>query len=238
LSSSKKRQEKRMIKAIFFDIDNTLIDFMTMKHKSCEAAIDAMISAGLKVERKRALAELFKLYREYGIEEKEIFQKLLKKLQKKVDYRLVAHGIIAYRKIKESQLYPYPHVIPTLIELKKKYKVAIISDAPRMRAWLRLVTMQLDDFFDIVITAADVRKTKDKKIPFKVALNKLGIKPQEALMVGDRISRDIAPAKAIGIKTCYARYGAKYNTEKPIARGKSKADYEINDIQDLIKLKL
>ena len=43
-----------MIKAVFFDIDNTLIDFMTMKHKSCEAAINAMIAAGLKVERKKA----------------------------------------------------------------------------------------------------------------------------------------------------------------------------------------
>ena len=31
-----------------FDVDNTLIDFAIMKEKCCEAAIDAMISAGLR----------------------------------------------------------------------------------------------------------------------------------------------------------------------------------------------
>ena len=51
-----------MIKAILFDLDNTLIDFMRMKEKSCESAIDAMILAGLKTNKKKATEELFKLY--------------------------------------------------------------------------------------------------------------------------------------------------------------------------------
>ena len=37
------------LKAVLFDVDNTLIDFMNMKKKSCEAAIEAMIGAGLKM---------------------------------------------------------------------------------------------------------------------------------------------------------------------------------------------
>ena len=41
-----------MIKAILFDVDNTLIDFMKMKRKSCEAAVETMISAGLKMKKK------------------------------------------------------------------------------------------------------------------------------------------------------------------------------------------
>jgi len=36
-----------MIKAVLFDLDNTLIDFMRMKRNSCESAISAMIDAGL-----------------------------------------------------------------------------------------------------------------------------------------------------------------------------------------------
>ena len=38
-----------MIKAVLFDLDNTLIDFMRMKRLSCEVAMDAMIKAGLKI---------------------------------------------------------------------------------------------------------------------------------------------------------------------------------------------
>jgi len=225
-----------MIKAIFFDLDNTLIDFLTMKHKCCEAAIDAMIKAGLNMKRKKALKVLVEIHSKYGIEHKQIFQKFLKKTKRKVDYKIVAHGVVAYRKLKESYLAPYPHVIPTLIQLKKKYKLGIISDAPRMRAWLRLVTMNIDRFFDVVITAADVRKKKMYAAPFKAALKQLKVKPEEAIMVGDRIERDIKPAKALGIKTCYARYGAKYEKIKPVPKGKSGADFEIDNSKDLLKL--
>lgn len=227
-----------MIKAVLFDLDNTLIDFMTMKRKCCEAAIDAMIGAGLKLERKKALNLLFKLYDRYGIEYQTIFQKFLKQAKGKIDYRILAHGVIAYRKIKEFYLAPYPNVIPTLLSLKKKYRLAIISDAPRIEAWLRLDTMKLDDFFDLVITAGDVRKTKTTGTPFKSALKLLKIRPEEALMVGDRVERDIKIAKSLGIQTCYARYGAKAYPAKLLPAGKSGADYEIEDMKELLRLDL
>ncbi|MEM2956438.1 MAG: TIGR02253 family HAD-type hydrolase [Candidatus Pacearchaeota archaeon] len=221
-----------MIKAILFDLDNTLVDFMAMKKKSCEAAIDAMIASGLEIKRDEALKILFELYDKYGIEYQQIFQKFLEKTKGKVDYKILANGVIAYRKIREFYLSPYPRVIPTLIELKKKYTLAIITDAPRLQAWLRLVSMKIDSFFDIVITAADVRKKKITAAPFKAALKELKIKPEEAMMVGDWIDRDIKTAKSLGIKTCYARYG----DEKPAPLGQSGADYEIEDIKDLIKI--
>lgn len=223
-----------MIKALLFDIDNTLIDFWKMKQKSCEAAVDAMIAAGLNIEKDEALKDLFLLYDKYGIEHKEIFEKLLKQTEGQVDYRIVAHGIIAYRKLRDSQLMPYPGTIPTLIELKKKYKLAIVSDAPRLNAWFRLVALNIDEFFDVVITAADARKQKTHAAPFKAALKKLGIKPEEALMIGDRVKRDIETAKKLGIKTCYARYGEK----NPITKGESGADFEIESIKEILKLTL
>lgn len=228
----------KMIKAILFDLDNTLIDFMTMKSKCCEAAVDAMIAAGLDVKRKKAMKVLFGLYKEYGIEHKEIFQKLLAKLKGRINYRIMAHGIFDYRKLKESYLAPYPNVVSTLMILKRKYKLAIISDAPRLNAWLRLVTMDIDKFFDVVVTSADVRKKKTHAAPFKAVLRLLKVRPEEALMVGDRIERDIKTAKMLGIKTCYARYGERYLSKKPVERGKSRADFEINDIKDLLNVKI
>ena len=231
-----------VIKAILFDLDNTLIDFMTFKQKSCEAAIDAMLAAGLNLKREEALKILLELYGKHGIEEQHIFEKFLNKAKGKVDYRVVAKGVLAYRKAKDAYLKPYPNTIPTLIQLKQKYKLAIISDAPRLNAWMRLVSMNLDDFFDIVITAGDVRKTKVHAAPFKAALNALKLKPEEALMVGDRIQRDVNTAKSLGINTCYARYGDVSFSggfhKSPSKKGESGADFEIEDIKELLDLSL
>ena len=221
-----------MIKAILFDLDNTLIDFMIMKRKCCEAAVEAMIGAGLGIKKDKALKILFELYSRYGIEYQKIFGKFLMKVKGRVDYRIMVHGILAYSKTREAYLRPYPNVMSTLLQLRKKYRLAIISDAPRIEAWLRLVTMSMDDFFDVVITAGDVRKQKTSLTPFKAALKALKIKPEEALMVGDRIPRDINTAKKLGIKTCYARYG----DIKPAPRGKSGADFEIGDIKEIERI--
>jgi putative hydrolase of the HAD superfamily len=219
-------------KVILFDIDNTLIDFMKMKRKSCEAAIDAMISAGLQIEREEALKTLYMLYDKYGLEYQKIFEKFTKHLTGKIDYRIISYGVIAYRKMRESYLIPYSNVIPTLIQLKNHYKLAIVSDAPVMEAWMRLVGTRLDNFFDIVITKRDARRQKTHTAPFKAALNALGAKPEEAIMVGDRISRDVQTAKKLGIQTCYARYG----DENPPEKGQSGADFELSDIKDLLDI--
>ena len=40
-----------MIKAIIFDLDNTLLDFMKMKSSSINAAVLGMISAGMKINK-------------------------------------------------------------------------------------------------------------------------------------------------------------------------------------------
>ena len=46
------------IRAIFFDLDNTLIDFMRMKEESCKAAVQAMVNAGLKMDQKEAFCKI------------------------------------------------------------------------------------------------------------------------------------------------------------------------------------
>lgn len=227
------KENSEKIRAILFDVDNTLIDFMKMKRECCEAAISAMIDAGLNMSKRDALKLLYELYEIHGIESQRIFQKFTKKIYGKENYKLISHAVLAYRKMRESYLVPYANVITTLIELKKKgYLLAIVSDAPIMEAWIRIASLKLDDFFDVIITKADARKQKTYTAPFKLAIKKLGIKPEETAMVGDRIDRDVNTAKKLGICTIYARYGDEHPPEK----GKSGADFEITDISEILEI--
>lgn len=217
-----------VIKAIFFDLDNTLVDFFAMKRNSCEAAMNAMIKAGLKIEKKKGIKILFQLYDKYGIEYQLIFEKFLQKVLGKVDYKILAYGIRAYRFEKEHNLKPYSGTVKTLSKLKKlRIKMAIISDAPRRSVWDRLTAMKIDKYFDAVITLGDVRRQKTTSVPFNSALKALKVKPEEAIMVGDRPERDVKGAKKLGIKTVFAKYG------NPKIK-KSGADKEINRINALL----
>src|SRR3989344_1759807 len=219
-----------MIKAVIFDLDNTLIDFMTMKKISCDAAITAMIGAGLNVDKSKAMKELFSLYDKYGLEEKMIFQKFLKKMTKKIDYEVLASGIVAYRRFRIGFLEPYPHVAEILFELKQRgIKLAIVSDAPRLKAWIRLVSMKINHLFDVVVTFDDTKEYKPSAKPLKFAFRKLNVKPRESLMVGDWPERDIKGAKKLGMLTCIDRYG------NPKVKN-SGAEYEINDIKELLEI--
>ncbi|HLC96455.1 MAG TPA: TIGR02253 family HAD-type hydrolase [Candidatus Nanoarchaeia archaeon] len=217
-----------MIKAILFDLDNTLIDFMKMKKLSCEAAIDSMIDAGLHVKKDAALKILFELYDEHGMEDPKIFQKFLIKVIGKVDYRILAYGVVAYRKMRTGFLEPYPHTQYTLLQLKGKgLKLGIVTDAPRLKAWLRLASMKIADFFDVVVTYEDTGRLKPHRLPFMAALKKLNVQPEECLMVGDMPQRDIKGAQELGIKTCFARYGNTRGQE-------TEADIVLDDIKDIL----
>ena len=223
------------IKAILFDIDNTLIDFIKMKEMCCEAAIDAMIKKGLKAEKKQALKELYYIYRGIHFEGRDVFQRFLKKVMGRVDYKILAHGINAYRKVRFDVLETYPEVVPTLKKLKKKgLKLGVVSDAPRVKAWTRLAAVGLDGLFDFVLTFEDVKVKKPHKIPFEKALEKLKLEPGQILFVGDNPKKDILGANKIGMKTVLAKYG-QWNFSKQESEYET-PDFEIEKFSEILEL--
>ena len=217
-------------KAILFDLDNTLIDFMRMKRQSCGAAVDAMIKAGLKADRRKTLKPLFELYDRHGYEYKGVFQDLIREMTGKVDYGIVGSGIVAYRKARETLLVSYPDIKPTIDQLRRKgIKLAIVTDAPRIEAWIRLAAIGIQDKFNCVITFDDSKVKKPSLRPLRMALKKLKVHPQDALVVGDSMSKDMVPAKKLGMMSVLAEYGR-------IKPAKGRTDLRIKRFKDLLNL--
>jgi len=218
-----------MIKAVIFDLDNTLVDFMRMKHQAVAAAITAMIDAGLGLTIEEAEARIDAIYKERGIEFQNVFDQLLYDVFQKVDYKILSAGVIAYRRAREAALVPYPHVNLTLIALLKRgIRLAVVSDAPGREAWLRLCYLNFHHFFDCVVTFEDTGERKPSPAPFLRALQELHVTPSETLMVGDWAERDMVGAAQVGITTVFARYGDTFGTVE------SHAKYELRDVSELL----
>lgn len=220
-----------MIKAVVFDLDNTLVDFMRMKIRSIEEAIPAMIDAGLDITPDYARKLIDEIYKEQGIEYQQVFDEFLRRVLQKVNYKILSAGIVAYRRAREASLIPYPHVYSTLNQLLKLgIKMGVLSDAPSKEAWLRLAYLNFHHIFDEVVTFDETGVRKPNPIPFEMILKKLNVNANEALMVGDWAERDVVGAAKVGMKTAFARYGDTFNTEH------HNADYDLNDIRELVDI--
>ncbi|MFQ5511251.1 MAG: HAD-IA family hydrolase [Candidatus Krumholzibacteriia bacterium] len=220
-----------MIKVVIFDLDNTLTDFMRMKESAVDAAVDAMVDAGLRLPTDEIKKKIYAVYQDRGIEFQGVFDQVLEELLGEINHKLLAAGVVAYRRAKEAALVLYPHVRVTLFELiKRGIRLAVISDAPRKEGWLRLCYLQLHHMFDKVITFDDTGERKPSPVPFERVLKHFSIKPSEALMVGDWPERDIHGASQVGINTVFARYG---DTSGAVDSG---AKYEIDDIIELVEI--
>jgi putative hydrolase of the HAD superfamily len=217
------------IKAVLFDLDNTLIDFMTMKREATKAAAYAMVKAGLKEDKDELAKKLFDYYLKYNIESDDAFQNYLMKEFKEIDYRVLAAALNAYLREKPKHMNPYPGVVRVLEELRRRrLKLAVVSDGIRLKAWMRLNAAGLDKYFDAVVTFEDTGKRKPAKEPFLRACKALKVQPDECLMIGDWPERDMDGAKALGMRTCWAKYGSHV--------GEGEADFVLDDVRQLLEI--
>lgn len=87
----------------------------------------------------------------------------------------------------------------TLVKLKQRYKLGIISNfygnLPTLCQELGLLPL-----FDVIVDSKRVGHLKPSPEIFNYALNAVGAKPDQALMVGDSPKRDMLGAKNMGIR--------------------------------------
>jgi len=221
------------IKAVLFDVDDTLYD-STLQVKSARSnAIKAMREAGLELTNKEGLQVLEEIVREFGSNYPYQFNELLKKLGYEYNPRIIAAGVAAYHSTKTAYLTPFPDTVPTLLKLRDLgFKLGAVTDGIAVKQWEKLIRMGLQHFFHTVVISSDVGCEKPGEKLFTIAAERLGCKTNESVMVGDRIDRDIMGANKAGMATVRIMKG-KYRNNKP-ANKLQKPDHIIDNLYELI----
>jgi len=113
-----------------------------------------------------------------------------------------------------------------LIPIVTQYPTALVTNFyGNMQMVLR--EMHIDMFFQHVVESAVVGIRKPDPAIFQLAIDQLGVSPEEILVVGDSMKNDILPAKQCGCQTCWFK-GEGW--EEP---QENTADFTITDISQL-----
>lgn len=123
------------------------------------------------------------------------------------EYRgaLQALGIAAGEKWNSQFVLPYPQAREALSRLKAHYKLGIIANQPLDTRRRMAEEWRLAEYFDLMIISAEVGFSKPDPLLFREALYKAQTTADRCMMIGDKLTNDIAPAKALGFKTLWLR---------------------------------
>ena len=218
-----------MVKAILLDIDDTLFPSTEFSEKARKHAVQAMVREGLDAEPDAVYALLGKIVEARGSNYPKHFDALLEKLGVEKDPRIVAAAVGAYHNAKGT-IAPFPDVPKTLVQLRDRgFRLYAVSEGNSVKQWDKLIRLGLQFFFHGAFISEDVGCEKNDRF-YAIVLKKLGLPAKEVLMVGDRVDKDIAPAKKAGMRTARIFHG-KYSKQTG-----TKADFEIARIGDLLKV--
>lgn len=119
--------------------------------------------------------------------------------------------------------------VQTLYE--KGYKLAIVTTKREDVALKGLRLMNLDRFFPVVVAYDHVNKVKPDPEPIMLALEQLGSKPEEAMMVGDNF-HDVLAGKNAGTQTA----GVAWTIKGRDYIAKYEPDYILENMTDLLTI--
>ena len=177
---------KTNIQWLFFDIGSTLVD-----ETLCYEDRYRRITAGTSVS-----------YEEFH--EKAIYYS---RLNYKGDHRAAQEYGLNLPKWNSDLERVYPEACSVLEVLALRgYKLGIIANqAPGTKE--RLKRYGILHFFDVIVASAEEGVSKPDRRIFEIALQHANCLPEEAVMIGDRLDNDIAPAKAVGMNTVWVKQG-------------------------------
>ncbi len=210
----------KRIKWLFFDLGHTLVNEDMSQRKRIENAVSYLNSVNVDVTYKEFYHEVQNASRNFKSPFVTAFSKFCDDKSVFIPYPAEYEAL-------------YDDTVSVLSALKNKYDLAIIANQ-FSGTEQRLKSFGIYDDFKFILASSDVGVSKPNPIIFETALEKAGCSAAEAVMIGDRIDNDIAPAKSLGINTVWIRqgYGGLQSPEKFGCA----PDFTVNSLKEILDI--
>lgn len=199
------------VRAIAFDMDQTLIDFEASRLAGIEAALARIHGAGLQVDRDRFIESHQSLARaedeRYHLTGKwaptaERFRELC------IQYAMPHDGFAeelaeAYVDARYASLHQYPETRAALEALQPRYPLFLVTNGPSSHQHREIEVTGLSPYFRKVFVVDDFGMRKPQEPVFDMIRDAAGVRDDEMLIVGDNPLADIDVPRKRGWATVW-----------------------------------
>jgi putative hydrolase of the HAD superfamily len=206
-----------MLKAIFFDLDDTLLVTDATHREAVTAscaeaarrcsAIDAgcLEAVYLEVGREVWLSSDLPQIQESAVEfRRKIWAAALERVG--VRDELLTDLLAAHHTEERQAGYRlFPDALATLQCLHGRYHLGIITNGMTEIQREKIERLGIEPYFDTILISQEVGIAKPDAGIFQRALSRVRCEPWEAVMVGDSLARDIAGARSAGLHSLWVR---------------------------------
>jgi 2-haloacid dehalogenase len=165
------------------------------------------------------------------------YRKILKDVMQKISARFgFAPALTALDALSVSikEWKPFPDTVDALTKLKKKYKLAIISNIDD--DLFTHTQRNLGVEFNWIITAEQARSYKPSLNNFYYAFQKIDVDQSKILHVAQSIHHDIIPAQKLGLKTVHIDRNKDKRRFGATPPASATADIEVPDLKSLVTM--
>ena len=213
--------ETENIKAIYFDLDDTLCGYISAAHSGLRKAFKENLLDGLTLEEMvqswvEAFAQFYPTLRASGWYERylkcgettrtEVMRIMLSNLGVN-DPKLAKKLSHEYSKYRLEELSLFPGAKDCLENLHGKYKLGLMTNGPADVQRDELKRLGIEKYFDCIFIEGELGFGKPDKKVFGMAEDAVGCSPHEILMIGNSYRHDILPAIEKGWNTCWIHAG-------------------------------
>lgn len=196
-----------MIKAVVFDLDNTLYDYDTY-NKTAEERLFHSMSEEFDISicdahnlLSQAKAHIKQLGCVAASHNRLLYMQNICEQMGKSPFEYAMKLYYCYWDTILELMRPFDYVMPLFKYLKDKgIKIAILTDMTAHIQYRKIERLGLGKYIDCIVTSEEAGAEKPDVKMFKCIIDKLGFKPNEILMIGDSLCKDVDGAKTAGMK--------------------------------------
>lgn len=199
-----------MIQAVVFDLDNTLYDYDSCNaiaekklFETIESDFDIPADEAADMLRKAKKSVKSRLGEEVAAAHNRLLY--MQNICEQVGRNPLKYAMGFYDTYWDTmldQMTCFEYVKPLLAELRVKgIRIGILTDLTAHIQYRKLKRLGLVDSIDCLVTSEEAGAEKPAEEMFRLILDKLGVEPDKALMIGDSERKDIVGARKLGMKT-------------------------------------